>query len=160
MDARLSPAQAYQTPERGEACLEPSRDPGQYELDCARQIVSILFQHTGLATVVNDSPVVTVGEGNWISFAADQPLSSETVLALRKPGGAPAFRADVIHPSNRARSRTSPSLHLINVNSGETLRGHVDAYYWARNPLRHADEFFAGKTAHPSDLLRRLRGLR
>jgi hypothetical protein len=56
----------------------------------------------------------------------------------------------------RARSKTSPSLHLTNLDSSEILRGHVDAHYWAKNPLAHAAEFLRKKTMLPSDLLNRL----
>lgn len=136
--------------------MRPSESSEEYQLDCARQIVSILFESTGLATIVPAACGVIVGLGNWISFTAPQPVSIEEVLALRETGGKSTFVADMFNPG-QARTRTSPSLHLTNLGSGENLIGHVDAHYWARNPIGHADEFLKKKTAPPSDLLQRLR---
>jgi hypothetical protein len=127
----------------------------EYQLDCARQIIGILFESTGLATILPAGPAVIVGLGNWISFTADRPVSLELVLALRAPGGKSAFVADMFNSAG-ARSRTSPSLHLTNLGSGENLIGHVDAHYWARNPIGHADEFLKKKTTPPAELLKRL----
>ena len=135
--------------------LSPSERPA-HELDCACKVIGMLFDYTGLAAIVGCSPRVIVGGGNWISFNATQTVPLETILALRTADGASAFRADLVHPAHSVRSRTSPSLHLTNLDAGENLTGHVDAYYWARNPLGHADEFLTRKTAAPSELLRRL----
>jgi hypothetical protein len=139
------------------APLELRVDPAIDELECARRIVSILFEKTGLSAIVSSEPTVIVGAGKWISFTVGQAISTEVVFRLRAPNGTPIFVADIFNQSGRARSRTSPSLHLTNLDSGEALRGHVDAHYWAKNPLRHAGEFFTKRTAAPSDLLKRLR---
>jgi len=133
-----------------------ARDSETHQLDCATQIVSTLFERTGLSAIIRNAPAVIVGVGNWISFKADQALSLETVLGLSDPSGKFAFVSDVLNRSGGARSRTNPSLHLTNLSSGQNLVGHVDAHYWARNPIGHAEEFLKGKTAAPSDLLKRL----
>ena len=127
-----------------------------HQLECAQQIVSFLFRKTGLSTIVCTTPTVIVGAGNWISFTVGQPVSAEVAFGLPKSSGGLAFASDVFSWRGRARSRTNPSLHLTNLDSGEPLRGHVDAYYWAKNPLRHAGEFLMKKTMAPSDLLKRL----
>src|SRR5688572_6796936 len=126
------------------------------ELDCARRIVSILLEKTGLTTIMPQPPLVIVGDGKWISFVADRPASSEAVLRLGDTTGQPAFVQHIFSRNSAARSRTTPSLHLTNLDSQECLQGHVDAYYWTRNPLRHAGEFLTKKTLTPSDLLRDL----
>jgi hypothetical protein len=139
------------------AMPESRTDPAMNELACARRIVSILFEKTGLSTIVaSEEPTVIVGAGNWISFTVGQALSSKAVFSLQGAGGKRAFARGAINRSRQARSRTSPSLHLTNLDSGEALRGHVDAHYWAKHPLRHAGEFFTKKTAAPSGLLERL----
>ena len=125
-----------------------------HELDCAQQIVRILFERTGLPAIIRNLPAVIVGAGNWISFTADQAVSSETVLGLRDPGGELAFVPDVLNRSAGVRSRTSPSLHLTNLDSGKNLVGHVDAHYYLNNPIGHADEFLRNKTTAPSELLK------
>jgi len=127
-----------------------------HELDCAKEIVRILFERTGLSPIIRTPPAVIVGGGNWISFKADQALSLETVLGLSHPSGKFAFVSDVLNRSEAVRSRTNPSLHLTNLSSGKNLIGHVDAHYWARNPIGHAKEFLEKKTMAPSDLLKRL----
>lgn len=132
------------------------RDSATHQLDCAQQVVDILFEKTGLSTIVRKTPAVVVGAGNWISFTADQAVSSEVVFGLAASSGRPAFVPDMFNRRGKARSKTSPSLHLTNLDSGETLRGHVDAHYWAKNPLSHADEFLRKKTTSPSDLLKRI----
>ena len=132
------------------------KDPATHQLDCAKRVVSILFELTGLATMLREEPVVIVGDGNWISFTVQQRVSSEAVLGLRLANGKPAFVADVLDRRAKARSRTSPSLHLTNLGSGEVLRGHVDAHYWAKHPLAHADEYLRKTTKAPSELLSRL----
>ena len=129
-------------------------DSAAHELDCAQQIVRILFENTGLMAIIRNPPAVIVGTGNWISFTVDQAVSSETVLGLRDPSGEPAFVPDILNPSAGVRSRTSPSLHLTNLGSGKNLEGHVDAHYYAKNPIGHADEFLRNKTTAPSDLLK------
>jgi hypothetical protein len=131
------------------------RDSATYQLDCAQQVVGILFEKTGLSTIVRQTPAVIVGAGNWISFTADQAVSSEVVFGLAS-SGRPAFVPDVLNRRGKAPSKTSPSLHLTNLDSGETLREHVDAHYWAKNPLSHADEFLRKKTTSPPDLLKRI----
>lgn len=133
------------------------RDSAMHQWECAQQVVRILFEKTGLSTIVRKAPTVTVGAGNWISFTVHQAVSSEVVFRLAASSGRLAFVPDVFDPRGKARSKTSPSLHLTNLDSDETLQGHVDAYYWAKNPLAHADEFLRKKTTPPSDLLRRLR---
>jgi hypothetical protein len=130
-------------------------DSAVHELECARQVVSILFDKTGLSTLVGEPPTVVVGAGNWISFTAQRPVSSDAVFGLAASSGALTFVPDLIDRRGKARSRTSPSLHLTNLDSEETLRGHVDAHYWAKDPLAHAGEYLRKKTAVPSDLLRR-----
>jgi hypothetical protein len=139
-----------------EASIRFGRDSVVDELECARQIVRILFETTGLATIVANELRVIVGGGNWISFTAGQALSSEAVFRLQTANGGPVFVADEFNRRGRARSTMSPSLHLMNLDSGQALRGHVDAHYWPKNPLGHAGEFFTKKTAAPSDLLKRL----
>ncbi len=131
-------------------------NPAAHQLQCARKIVAVLFRATGLAAILRAEPVVIVGAGNWISFDARQPLSLSAVLQLMESGGRPAFLPDVFRRNHIARSRTNPSLHLTNLDSGQPLRGHVDAHYWASHPLAHAAEFLTRKTAEPSDLLQRL----
>jgi hypothetical protein len=135
--------------------VKAAEDSQEYQLNCARQVVSILFEITGLATILPAAPTVIVGLGDWISFTADQPVSIERLLGLCEPNGNLAFVPDMLN-RGRARSRTSPSLHLTNLGSGENLVGHVDAHYWASNPIGHADEFLKKKTAPPSTLLKRL----
>ena len=133
-----------------------SQDSAAHQLECAQQIVGILFRQTGLSTIVRTAPTVIVGTGNWISFTVDQAVSAEVAFSLPKSSGGLAFVSDVFSRRGRGRSKTNPSLHLTNLNSGEPLRGHVDAYYWAKNSLGHAGEFFMKKTIAPSDLLKRL----
>jgi hypothetical protein len=127
-----------------------------HQLDCAQLVVDILFEKTGLSTIVRGSPRVIVGAGNWISFTAHQAVSSEVVFGLAASSGVPTFVPDMFDRRRKARSKMSPSLHLTNLDSGEALQGHVDAHYWAKNPLAHADEFLRKKTTPPSDLLKRL----
>ena len=127
-----------------------------HQLECAQQVVNILFKKTGLSTILQEAPTVTVGAGNWISFTGDQPVSRDAVFGLAGLGGQLAFATDLFNGRGQARSKTSPSLHLTNLDSGEILRGHVDAHYWAKHPLAHADEFLRRKTRLPSDLLSRL----
>ena len=136
--------------------MKLERNSEKYQLNCAQQVVAILFEHTGLSGVIRNAPAVIVGLGNWISFTADEALSREIVLRLQEPSGELSFIADSFNRSGGSRSRTSPSLHLTNLGSGASLVGHVDAHYWARNPLGHADEFLTKKTAEPSNLLKRL----
>jgi hypothetical protein len=126
------------------------------QLDCAQLVVDILFEKTGLSTIVRRAPTVIVGVGNWISFTAHQAVASEVVFGLAALNGIPTFAPDVFDRRGKARSKTSPSLHLTNLDSGEPLQGHVDAHYWAKNPLAHADEFLRRKTTPPFDLLKRL----
>jgi hypothetical protein len=133
------------------------QDSPKFQLECAREIVRILFDRTGLSKMIRTAPEVIVGEGNWISFGVDHAVSSEAVLALKLLNGEPAFAADALDPVGRARSRTTPSLHLMNLASGENLGGHVDAYYWAKNLIGHAEEFLRMKTAAPSELMQRLK---
>jgi hypothetical protein len=133
-----------------------SQDSAAHQLECARQIVGILFRKTGLSTIVRAAPTVLVGGGNWISFTFGQAVSAEAVFSLQESGAGLAFASDVFGRRGRARSKTNPSLHLTNLDSGEALRGHVDAYYWAKNPVGHAGEFLRKKTMAPSDLLKRL----
>ena len=125
-------------------------DPAKHELQCAERIVARLFEQTGLTRVVGVKLTVSVGGGNWISFVGDQPVSKDTVQRLRSFAGVLARPAE-------ARSKSSPSLHLVNLGSGENLRGHVDAHYWARHPLGHAIEFLTRRTMLPSALLNRQR---
>jgi hypothetical protein len=132
------------------------KDSATLQLECARQVVSILFEKTGLSTILREAPMVTVGAGNWISFAVHQLVSSDVVLGLAASSGKPVFVSDLFNGRGKARSKTSPSLHLTNLDSSEILRGHVDAHYWAKHPLAHAAEFFRKKTMLPSDLLNRL----
>lgn len=127
-----------------------------HQLECAQRVVSILFEKTGLSTILREAPTVTVGAGNWISFAAHEPVSSDVVYGLAASSGKPAFIPDLFNRCGKARSKTSPSLHLTNLDSDEILRGHVDAHYWAKHPLAHAHEFLRKKTMLPSDLLKRL----
>ena len=128
--------------------------PAAHQLDCARLVVEILFEKTRLSTIVRSAPAVIVGDGNWISFTAHQAVASEGVFGLAASNGTPTFAPDVLDRRGKARSKTSPSLHLTNLDSGEPLQGHVDAHYWAKNPLAHADEFLTKKTTPPSDLLK------
>jgi hypothetical protein len=127
-----------------------------HQLECAQQVVSILFEKTGLSTILHEAPTVTVGAGNWISFTVHQLVSSDVVFGLAASSGKLAFVPDWFNRCGKARSKTSPSLHLTNLDSDEILRGHVDAHYWAKHPLAHADEFLRKKTTLPSDLLNRL----
>ena len=123
------------------------------ELDCAREIVDILFERTMLVSLVQLTPIVIVGGGNWISFTVEQQVSMEEVLGLHESNGTRTFIRDALHRSERARSRTRPSLHLTSIGSDKNLAGHVDAFYYARNPFRHAYEFITKKTTSPSKLL-------
>ena len=132
------------------------KDSATHQLECAQQVVSILFEKTGLSTVLREAPTVTVGAGNWISFTVHQSVSSDVVFGLVTSSGKLAFVPDLFSRRGKARSKTSPSLHLTNLDSDEILRGHVDAHYWAKHPLAHADEFLRKKTTLPSDLLNRL----
>jgi hypothetical protein len=136
------------------------QESAAHQWECARQIVRLLFEKTGLSAIICTTPAVIVGAGNWISFAAGRALSAEVLLGLLESSGGPAFVSDVFSCRGSARSRTNPSLHLTNLDSGEPLRGHVDAYYWASNPLGHAGEFLRKKTVPPSDLWNRLRDSR
>ena len=138
---------------RSKTCLR--KDPATDQLECARQVVNILFEKTGLSTILREVPTVSVGAGNWISFIAPEPVSSEVVFGLVGVSGKLTFAPDLFN-RGQARSRTSPSLHLTNLDSHEMLRGHVDAHYWAKHPLAHANEFVRKKTRLPSDLLSRL----
>jgi hypothetical protein len=126
------------------------------QLACARQIVKLLFAETRLSLILDDMPTVAVGTGNWINFVVDAEVSRDAILGLRLLDGRPAFSADPINPLGAARSRTTPSLHLTGLDCAGNLRGHVDAYYWAKAPLRHTVEFLRRKTVLPSELLRRL----
>jgi hypothetical protein len=135
---------------------ESRKDSAAHQLHCAQQVVNFLFGTTGLSTILHDPPAVIVGAGNWISFAGDQPLSSDAVLGLVASSGELAFIPDFFDRRGKARSKTSPSLHLTNLDSGEILSGHVDAHYWLEHPLAHAGEFFRKKTVPPSALLKRL----
>ena len=135
------------------------QDSATLHLECARQVVSILFEKTGLSTILREAPMVTVGSGNWISFAVHQLVSSGAVLRLAASSGKPVFVSDLFNGRGKARSKTSPSLHLTNLDSNEILRGHVDAHYWAKHPRAHAAEFLRKKTMLPSDLLNHLQTL-
>jgi hypothetical protein len=128
-------------------------DAAAFELECAKQVMRILFEKTGLATILRDAPVVIVGNGNWISFTVPLPVSSEVVLKLTAPTGKRTFAPGLSTRHRSARSKTSPSLHLTNLDSGGILHGHVDAYYWPTHPLAHAYEYLRRKTKLPSDLL-------
>ena len=130
-------------------------DSAAHELDCAQQIVRILFENTGLMAIIRHPPAVIVGAGNWISFTVDQAVSRDTVLGLRDPAGEFAFVRDILNRSAGVRSRSSPSLHLTNLGSGNNLVGHVDAHYYLNDPIGHADEFLRNKTTAPSELLKR-----
>jgi len=130
-----------------------------HQLECAQQVVSILFEKTGLSTILREAPTVTVGAGNWISFTVHQSVSSDVVFSLAASSGKLAFVPDLFNRRRNARSKTSPSLHLTNLGSDEILRGHVDAHYWARHPIAHAHEFLKKKTTLPSDLLNHLKDL-
>ena len=132
------------------------RDLATDQLECAQRVVGILFEKTGLSAILRRSPTVIVGAGNWISFTAHQPVSSEVVFGLAASRGNSAFVPDLVNGRTQARSKSSPSLHLTNLDSGEALQGHVDAHYWGTNPLAHANEFLRKKTTPPFDLLRRL----
>jgi hypothetical protein len=132
------------------------KDSATHQLECAQKVVRILFEKTGLSTILREAPTVTVGDGNWISFTVNQPLSSDVVSGLASSSGKLAFVPDLLHRRGKARSKTSPSLHLTNLDSGEILQGHVDAHYWAKHPLAHADEFLRKQTTLPSVLLNRL----
>jgi hypothetical protein len=132
------------------------KDSATHQLECAQQVVSTLFEKTGLSRILYEVPTVTVGAGNWISFTVHQSVSSDVVLGLASASGKLAFVPDLFNRRGQARSKTSPSLHLTNLDSDEILRGHVDAHYWAKHPLAHADEFLRKKTSLPSDLLNRL----
>jgi hypothetical protein len=132
------------------------KDAAMHQLECAQQVVSILFEKTGLSRILREVPTVSVGTGNWISFTAHEPVSSDVVFGLLGLSGKLAFASDLFNGRGQARSKTNPSLHLTNLDSGEILRGHVDAHYWARHPLAHADEFLRRKTRLPSELLSRL----
>ena len=129
-----------------------------HQLECAQQIVNILFEKTGLSTIAGRAPLAVVGSGNWISFIAHQAVSSKALFGLTTSNGVLAFVPDVFDRRRKARSTTSPSLHLTNLDSGDALRGHVDAHFWPKNPLGHVDEFLRKKTTLPSELLERLRG--
>jgi hypothetical protein len=128
-------------------------DSATFELECAKQVVRILFEKTGLATILREAPVVIVGKGNWISFSAPHPVPSEVLLKLTAPTGKRTFAPGSFSRSRSARSKTSPSLHLTNLDSGGILQGHVDAYYWPKHPLAHFFEYLRRKTTLPSDLL-------
>jgi hypothetical protein len=131
-------------------------DSSRCELQCAQRVVAILFDETGLSKLIPGAPMVTVGAGNWISFWLDQPAPRRAVLELIGQSGATTFAPDALN-RHGARSRTSPSLHLTNLDAGANLVGHVDAHYWGKNPIRHVWEFLTKKTMPPSDLLRTLR---
>jgi hypothetical protein len=135
---------------------ESRKDSAAHQLECAKKIVNILFELTGLSTILREPPAVIVGAGNWISFTADQPLSSDAVFGLAASSGQFAFIPGLFDRRGKARSKTSPSLHLTNLDSGEILRGHVDAHYWLEHPLAHANEFLRKKTMLPSGLLKHL----
>lgn len=132
------------------------KDSATHQLECAQRVVRILFEKTGLSTILHEAPMVTVGAGNWISFTVRQSVSSDVVFGLTASSGRLAFVPDLFNRRGKARSKTSPSLHLTNLDSDEILRGHVDAHYWAKHPFAHADEFLRKKTALPSNLLNRL----
>jgi hypothetical protein len=132
------------------------KESAAYQLECAQQVVRILFEKTGLSSILREAPTVAVGAGNWISFAVDQPVSSDVVFGLTASSGELAFVPDLFNRQGKARSKTSPSLHVANLDSDEILRGHVDAHYWAQHPLWHAVEFVRKTTTLPSELLKRL----
>src|SRR5262245_14602931 len=129
-------------------------DQPSTQLECARQIVHVLLDKTGLSAILPAPPNVVVGGGNWISFTFDRPLSRQALRALA--GWRVGFAFVPRRFRGRARSATSPSLHLKNLDSGQPLRGHVDSHYWPRSPLAHALEFFTKITVPPSDLWKRL----
>ena len=131
------------------------RDSAAHQMECAQNVVRILFKKTGLSTIVRKAPTVVVCAGNWISLTVHQVVSSEVIFGLTTPRGKLAFVPDLFNRRRKARSKTSPSLHLTNLDSGENLRGHVDAHYWIKNPFVHAYEFLKRKTTPPSDLLKR-----
>ena len=99
------------------------KDSATHQLECAQQVVSILFEKTGLSTILREAPTVTVGAGNWISFTVHQSVSSNVVFGLAALSGKLAFAPDLFNRCGKARSKTSPSLHLTNLDSGEILRG-------------------------------------
>jgi hypothetical protein len=134
----------------------PARDLQAHQLDCARRVVAILFEKTGLSSIARCTPMVIVGGGNWISFSLDHTVSTDSILGLLQRDGKPAFVPDVLNRKSGVRSRTSPSLHLTNLGSGNNLVGHVDAYYYVKSPIGHAGEFLRKKTSTPSRLLKRL----
>ena|ERR1700732_658534 len=141
---------------RKESHEEPQKGSTTHQIRCAQQVVKILFEKTGLSTIVREPLTVIVGAGNWISFTAHQSVSSDAVFALPFSNGQLAFVPELFHRRGKARSKTSPSLHLTNLDSEEILRGHVDAHYWASHPLAHAREYLKKKTTPPSELLQRL----
>jgi hypothetical protein len=141
---------------RKERHSEPREDSAAHQLECAQQVVKILFEKTGLLTIVCEPPTVIVGAGNWISFTVHQSLSSDAVFALPLSNVELAFVPELFHRRGKARSKTSPSLHLTTLDSEGILRGHVDAHYWAKHPLAHAREYLRKKTTPPSELLKRL----
>src|ERR1700735_525969 len=141
---------------RKQSRRELQKDSATQQLQCAQQVVNILFEKTGLSTIVREPATVIVGAGNWISFAANQSVSSAAVFALSLSNGRLAFVPELFHRRGKARSKTSPSLHLTNLDSQEILRGHVDPHYCPSPPLAHAREYLRKKTTLPSDLLNRL----
>src|SRR4051812_14288633 len=127
-----------------------------YEGDCARQILLTLLTKTGLTKIGTAPPEVILGHRNWISFTLPTEVSIADILNIRNQAGQRIFVRDFWRPSAGARSRTSPSLHLTSIGRGSEIRGHVDAYYWATHPIRHASEFLSKKTVAPSAIWRRM----
>jgi hypothetical protein len=105
------------------AVAEFRRESAEDQAECARQIVAVLFDATGLSTIVRTAPRVVLGDGNWISFTAERPVSAEEVLGLAESGRGNGFVRNLFRRRSQARSRTGPSLHLTNLGSGEALRG-------------------------------------
>jgi hypothetical protein len=116
--------------------------------------VSTLFDITGLAAISSGHPEVTIGNMNWISFRANSLFYLRDILAIRSKSRGLLFVPDLWRPTRGARSRTNPSLHLTSVGSGIGIIGHVDAYYWASHPFRHAAEFAFKRTLAPSEIWR------
>jgi len=133
--------------------------------ECAKKVVNKLFDTTQLSNLTSPTNV-SVGSGNWISFATTKAVSPSSLFSLTLKGASTAsFYADpeaAWHSALGARSNTTPSLHFPQIEQWGTfdpsepiqLSGHVDASNMLTDPGGHMNEARTGTTTTPCDLLK------
>jgi hypothetical protein len=111
--------------------------PDNLQQRCAIAVVRQLLERTGMAALLDgESLRVTVGGGNWISFAVAMPAGAETTAVdeletLRRGGRGKSDDA------RWYRSKGFPSLHFEFFAGERLVRGHVDAADPTRHPIAH-----------------------